>query len=64
MDLSFGGSIYDTWLVCDWRVRCWDQESTQVLTLVGVSDWGVSVWSNGAVVSSSEFVSQVRFFSK
>ena len=22
------GEIYDKWSVCDWKVRCWDQEPT------------------------------------
>ena len=22
------GEIYDKWSVCDWKVRCWEQEPT------------------------------------
>ena len=38
------GEIYDKWSVCDWKVRCWEQETTQVLPFGG-EDGGVFVWS-------------------
>ena len=33
------GEIYDKWSVCDWKVRCWEQETTQVLPFGG--EWMV-----------------------
>ena len=33
------GEIYDKWSVCDWKVRCWEQETTQVLHFGG--EWMV-----------------------
>jgi hypothetical protein len=33
------GENYDKWSVCDWKVRCWEQETTQVLPFGG--EWMV-----------------------
>ena len=33
------GEIYDKWSVCDLKVRCWEQETTQVLPFGG--EWMV-----------------------
>jgi hypothetical protein len=32
------GENYDKWSVCDWKVRCWEQETTRY-SLLGVSGW-------------------------
>ena len=44
------GEIYDKWSVCDWKVRCWEQETTQVLPFGGEwmveSSYGVQASGN------------------
>lgn len=53
------GEIYDKWSVCDWKVRCWEQETTQVLPFGG--EWMVES-SCGVSFSGKTFSLQWRWW--